>query len=159
MDEEVTLSSVMIAIDSLIPERVRKIAVIARQNLLEQGTHLPTAILHTLDGMFPIVLPFKNDEQRKALIDYVKDQAIQRHAFAVTTVSCAKVVDSRTGKEEETLVLATAIQGGSPYMAVQAFARGSDDVVTGFGELVEGDKAAGPGQMTIFPDWEGETRH
>jgi hypothetical protein len=159
MDAEITLSSVMIAVDSLIAERVKKIAAIARQNLLEQGTHLPTAVLHALDGMFPIVLPFKNEEQRKALIDYVKEQAIQRHAFAVTTVSCAKVVDSRSGREEETLVLATAIQGGSPYVAVQAFTRGDDDVVTGFGELVEGDEAAGPGQMTIFPDWEGETRH
>ncbi len=159
MDEEVTLSSIMISVDSLIAERVRKIAAIARLNLREQGTHLPTAILHTMDGMFPIVLPFKNDEQKRALIDYVKDQAIQRHAFALTTVSCALVVDSRTGREEETLVLTTAIQGGSPYVAVQTFARGDDDVVAGFGELVEGDRAAGPGQMTIFPNWEGETRH
>lgn len=159
MDEEVTLSSIMVAVDSLIGERVRKIAAIARQNLLEQGTHLPTAIVHTLEGMFPIVLPFKNDEQRRALVEYVKEQALERHAFALTTVTCARVKDARTGREEETLVLTTAIQGGAPYVAVQSFRRGPNDVVTDFGELVEGERAAGPGQMTIFPDWDGETRH
>lgn len=159
MDQEVTLSSIIIAVDSLIADRVRKIATIARRNLREQGTHLPTAIVHTMEDMLPIVLPFKNDDQKKALVEYVKDQALRRHAFAITTVTCARLVDSRTGQEEETLVLATTIQGGAPYIAVQSFSRGPTDVVEDFGELVEGDRAAGPGQMMIFADWEGETRH
>lgn len=159
MDEEVKLSSIAVSVAPLIADRVRQIAAIARQNLREQRTHLPTAIVHTLEGMFPIVLPFKNDEQKQALVDYVKEQALERHAFALTTVTCAKVVDSRTGSEEEMLVLATAIQGGRPYVASQTFGRDANNAVADFGELLEGDRAAGPGQMIIYPEWEGETRH
>ncbi len=90
----------MIDAEQTVIEQVKEILAIARQNLLEFGSHLPTAVLHTIDGIFPIVLPFKDAHQKKALVSFVKKQALQIQAYAITTVTCARVVDSRTGKEE-----------------------------------------------------------
>lgn len=145
--------------ETSINEAIRKIVRIACKTLRQEGTHIPTAVLHTLEGVYPIVLPFKNDEQRRALVDFVKTQALEKHAFAVTTVTCAKVVDSRTKEEREVLVIATTVQGGKPRVAVQPFTRNADKAIDGFGALIEGEEAAMPGQMMIFPDWEEETRH
>jgi hypothetical protein len=159
MAAEFTFPTHIVAVEESITEAVRSILSIARATLVEQGTHLPTAILHTLEGMFPIILPFKDDEQKRSLVAYVKGQALERHAYAVTTVTCAQVVDSRTGEHDEVLVVATAIQGGRPYVVVQHFSRDSDRIVRDFGEMVEGEDAAMPGQMLIFPDWDEEVKH
>jgi len=142
-----------------IDQAVETILSIARRTLREQGTHLPTAILHLMDGMLPIVLPFKSEDQRKAIVEYVRAEALRRHAFAVTTVTCARIVDSRSRHEEEALVLTTSIQGGPPHVVIQPFLRNADRSVASFGEVTEGDRAAMPGQMAIFPDWDEETRH
>lgn len=149
----------MIVVDDTIREVVRTISRIARQTLLEQGSHLPTAVLHTVEGMVTIVLPFKDDTQKRALVDYVRRKALECHAFAVTTVTCAQIVDARSGDQEEALVLATAIQGGKPYYCRQSYIRDQDRHVIAFGELVEGDHAAMPGQMMILPNWEEEISH
>jgi hypothetical protein len=146
-------------IDQTILDAIRQILEIAQFTLLERGEHLPTAVLHTWDGMLPIVLPFKDDEQKKALMEYVKKQAIERQAFAVTTVTLARILDCRTNEDEECLVVATAIQPGRPYVIVQRFSRDQGGHVTDFSEIVEGDDAAMPGQMIIFPQWEEETYH
>ena len=160
MNYEITMSTSMVALEAAVRESTSKILSIARTTLVQQGTHIPTAILHTLEGLFPIVLPFENNEQKRALVDYVKTQAIERHAFAVTTVTCARVMDSRTGEEdEEALVLATSVQAGKPHVVTQRYWREEDRSVVRFGEVVEGDEAALPGQMMIFPDWNEETRH
>lgn len=154
-----TFPTTIVAVEESIAHAVKEILAIARATLREHGSHIPTAILHTLEGLLPIILPFKNAEQKKGLVEYVKIQALQRHAYAVTTVTCARIVDSRTGDEEEALVAATAIQGGSPYVVVQRFSRDSDRVVMEFADPTEGEGAAMPGQMLILPDWEEEVRH
>ena len=149
----------MINAEHTIVERVRTIMAIARQNLLETGSHLPMAILHTIEGVFPIMLPFKDIDQKRALIQFVKGQALEKKAFAVSTITCAKVIDSRTGEKEESIVVATAVQGGRPHYASQSYVRGPDRHVLAFGKAVEGDGAATPGQMMIIPEWDRETRH
>jgi hypothetical protein len=89
----------------------------------------------------------------------VRKKAVESHAYAVTTVTCARIVDSRSGDEEEALIMATAIQGGRPYYCRQSYIRDRDRRVIAFGELVEGDAAAMPGQMLIMPDWDEQTCH
>jgi len=149
----------IIDLNSLIAETVRVILGIARRTLQEEGSHLPTAILHTMRGMMPIVLPFKNDEQKRALVKQVKKQALEKGAYAVTTITCGRIVDSRTGQEQESLIVATAIQRGRPHMVVQPYSRDADRRVVGFGETIEGERAAMPGQMMILPDWDEEVSH
>jgi len=151
--------SSMIIVEQTVAETVKEIVAIAKKTLVETGTHIPTAVLHTIEGMLPIVMPFKNDRQKRALVDYVKEQALERHAYAVTTVTSARIVDSRSGKEEECLVVATSIRGGRPHYMVQRYVRGSDKHVLEFGECTEGDLAATPGQMLIVPPWEDEVSH
>ncbi len=141
-----------------IVSTVRELLSVARYTLQQWGCHLPTSVLHTMNGTVPIVLPFKNNEQKKALVEYVKKQALSSFSFAVTTITAAKVVDSRTGGEQECLVLATSIQGGKLHVLVQYFSRGDDGIIT-FGEIIEGDEAIMPGQMVIYPDWAEETSH
>jgi hypothetical protein len=143
----------------LVTDSVRAILGIARETLVRHGTHLPTAVLHTLQGLIPIVLPFKDDEQKRALVDYVKRQAIETHAFAVTTVTNARICNSRTGGEQECLVLATVIQRGSPQVLLQHYSKDEQTGDVEFGEAITGDEAIMPGQMMIFPDWEEETCH
>lgn len=159
MAPDFRLPTNIVDVEASIAEAVRAILSIARTTLLEHGTHLPTAILHTLEGLFPIVLPFKNDEQKRGLVDYVKTQALNRQAYAVTAVTCALIVDSRTGKEEEALVVATTIQGGLPVVTIQMFSRNAGGAPAVFGDIVEGEDAVMPGQMLIYPDWEEEVRH
>jgi hypothetical protein len=149
----------IIPVEQSIDDTLKKILEIARFTLQEHKSHLPTAILHTLEGIFPIVLPFKDDEQKRALMEYVKKQAIESHAFAVTTVTSARVVDSRTGAEEECLVLATVVQRGKPHVVLQYFSRDEKRGVIEFGEVVDGEEAVIPGQMIIFPEWEDEIAH
>ncbi|MBI4965236.1 MAG: hypothetical protein HY913_18315 [Desulfomonile tiedjei] len=149
----------IIDLKSQVAETVREILRIACRTLQEEGSHLPTAVLHTLGGMIPIVLPFEDDDQKRALVDLVKEKALEKGAYAVTTITCARIVDSRTGNEEESLILATSIQRGRPYVVVQPYSRDADRRVIGFGETIEGERAAMPGQMMIFPDWEAETSH
>lgn len=142
-----------------IVETVRQLLEIARSTLEQDGSHLPTVVLHTVEGMIPIVLPFKDDDQKKALVNYVKKEAVERHAFAVTTITSARIIDPRTGVEQECLVLATSVQGGRVYVVVQHFSRDKDLGVIDFGEVIEGEDAAMPGQMVIFPDWDEEVCH
>ncbi len=146
-------------VHSSIQEAVRKILEIARFTLQEHKLHMPTAVIHSFDGMVPIILPFKDDEQKRALVEYVKDEAVKIHAYAVTAVTSARIVDSRTGAEEECLVLATAIQGGRPYVLVQHFTRDDDRGIVDFGAVVEGEDAEMPGQMIIMPEWDREVSH
>lgn len=149
----------MMEVGPAVNDTVTKIMEIARQTLLQVGYHLPTAILHTLDGAYPIVLPFKDDVQKRALVQTVKNEARRTRAYAVTTVTCARVVDSRTGEEEEAIVIVTAIQGGRPTFVKQGILRDDDRRVLGFEDPERGDHAATPGQMMIIPDWHEETRH
>lgn len=149
----------MITAEQTVVEAVRAMLPIARQTLQQDGSHLPTVLLHTLDGFFTYVLPFEDDEQKKGLMDYVKRQALEKHAYAVTTVTCARVVDSRRGEEQESIVLATSIQGGTPHIVTQGFTRGPDRQVIAFSEPEEGDRAAMPGQMLIVPPWDDEIGH
>lgn len=132
---------------------------IARSTLEEQGTHLPTAVLHTIERMIPIVMPFEDDRQKAALVEHVKKQAALSHAHAITTVTSAQIVDSRTGEKQQCLVAATAIQGGRPYVVVQYFSKNEDTGAVEFGEVIEGEDAEIPGQMIIIPEWEQETCH
>ena len=148
----------IVAYESVI-DAARDILSVARKTILEEGTHLPTAILHTLEGLFPILLPFKNNEQKSALVEFVKQQAMEKHAFAVTMITCGRIVNSRTGEEEESLVLATSIQGGRPHLIIQPYFRGPDRHVIGFGDIEEGDLAAMPGQMMIIPPWDEQVSH
>lgn len=159
MTADFKLPTNIIAVEASIAEAVRAILPIARATLVEQGTHLPTAILHTLEGLVPMILPFENEEQKKGLVEDVKTLALKRHAYAVTTVTCAHIVDSRTGKEDEALVVATTVQGGIPHVVIQHFTRDADGVASVFGDVVEGEEAVSPGQMLIFPDWDEEVRH
>jgi hypothetical protein len=149
----------IIDVNQTIIETVRELLAIARSTLEQYGSHLPTAIVHTVEGMIPIVLPFKDDAQKKALVDYVKKEAVERHSYAVTTITSARIVDARTGQEQECLVLATSVQGGPSYVVVQHFSRKGDEGRIDFGEVVEGEDAQMPGQMTIFPDWDEEVCH
>jgi len=159
MTADFKLPTKIVAVEASVAEAVRAILPVARATLVEHGTHLPTAILHTLEGLIPVILPFKDDEQKKGLVEYVKTQALERHAYAVTAVTCAHIVDSRTGKEEEALVVATTVQGGRPYVVIQPFTRDTNGVASVFGDVVEGEEAVMPGQMLIFPDWDEEVRH
>jgi hypothetical protein len=149
----------IIDVNQTITETVRELLIIARSTLEKDGSHLPTAIIHTIEGMIPIVLPFEDDAQKKALVDYVKKEAVERHSFAVTTITCARIVDARTGQDQECLVLATSVQGGRSYVVVQHFSRNENPDRIDFGEVVEGVDAEMPGQMTIFPDWDEEVCH
>jgi hypothetical protein len=157
--ENQTAVVMVFTVDQSILDSIHQILEIARFTLQERGEHLPTAVLHTWDGMLPIVLPFEDDAQKKSLMEYVKQQAVEKDAYAVTTVTLARIVDSRTSEEEECLVVATAIQPGRPYVLVQRFSRDAGGRVIDFGPLAEGDDAAMPGQMIIFPLWGDETYH
>jgi hypothetical protein len=153
-------NTTIIDVNQSLVEIIRELLEIARRTVQAEGTHLPTAILHNMEGMYPIVLPFKNVEQKQALVDYVKKQAVETHCFAVTTITEAKIVDSRTGSEQECLVLATAVQGGQVYTVVQHFSKNKDmGGMIEFGEVLEGDNATCPGQMVILPEWEEEVSH
>ncbi len=83
--EPVAMSTVIVAMHDMIVESVRSMAPIARKTLLASGSHIPTAILHTMSGLFPIIIPYETQEQKKLLVEYVKKEAIKRHAFALTT--------------------------------------------------------------------------
>lgn len=147
-------SDMIVDLKETIVSTAREILRIARYTLQEQGIHLPTAILHTMDRMIPIVLPFKDETQKAALTAHVKQQSALNSAHAVTTVTSAKVVDSRTSEEQQCLVVATAIQGGRPHVILQYFSRDEDTGLIEFGEVVEGEDAELPGQMIIIPEWE-----
>lgn len=143
----------------LVVGQVRELLPIAQGTLREYGTHFPTAILHTPDGLVPIVLPFKNDDQKRAMVARVKVQATEASAYAVTMITCARVVDSRTDEEYESLVLTTSVYRGPPHFMTQPFFRDADRRVVAFAEPREGDDAAMPGQMMIVPEWEDELEH
>ncbi|MFH0823232.1 MAG: hypothetical protein V2B18_10825 [Pseudomonadota bacterium] len=146
----------MIDVERSVIEAVRQIAYIARQTLLQQGSHVPTVVLHTVRGYYPIVLPYETSEQKRTQVDFIRRKAMEEHAYAVTTVTNAKVINRRTGKETETIVMATSIQGGRPYFSVQPYVRDELGNVIAFDDPVEGEEAAMPGQMLIVPYWEDE---
>jgi hypothetical protein len=93
------------------------------------------------------------------MVDRIKVQATEASAYAVTTITCARIVDSRTDEEQESLVLTTCVYRGRPYYMTQPFFRDADRRVVRFGELREGDDAAMPGQMMIIPEWQEEAVH
>lgn len=159
MNDPVTMSTVIVAVRDLIVESVRKMAQIARQTLQKSGSHTPTAILHTISGLLPIVLPYENHEQKIECVEYVKKEALERHAYAVTTITNSSIVDCRTGTGEEALVLATSIQGGQPYVVIQKYTRDKAGLINSFEDITEGEDAAIIGQMLIFPDWDRERTH
>ena len=150
----------MIIVDDSIKEVVRTISGIARQTLLQQGSHLPTAVLHTLEGMVTFVLPFKDDVQKKALVDYVRKKALESHAYAVTTVTSARIVDSRSGRRRRGYRDRHLNPGGgSPTIAGNL----TSETVTAT-SLLSGNSWKGRslhyrGQMLIIPDWDRQTRH
>ncbi len=155
-NETVTMSTVIVAVIDMVVESVRQMIPIARQNLQTSGSHTPTAILHTMSGLLPILLPFENNEQKRECVEYVKKEALQRHAYAVTTITNSSIIDCRTGSGEEALVLATSIQGGQPYILIQKYTRDKFGLIKDFHDIVEGDEAFIVGQMLIFPDWDME---
>jgi len=159
MNYPVTMSTVIVAVRDLIVESVRKMAPIARQTLQASGSHTPTAILHTISGLLPIVLPYENNEQKIECVEYVKEQALERHAYAVTTITNSSIIDCRTGDGEEALVLATSVQGGQPYVVIQKYTRDKAGFIESFGDITEGADAAIIGQMLIFPEWDRENTH
>jgi hypothetical protein len=138
---------------------VQHILRIARKTLVESGAHIPTAVLHTTGGYVPIIMPFKDDQQKRALMERVKEQVLDAQAYAVTTVTCARLVDNRTGEEDELLVLATCVRSARPYVVFQPFHRDRHGRVVSFGNVVTGEDAEIPGQMMIIPDWDAEARH
>jgi len=155
---EIPVVTIVAAYESII-DSAREMLGIARRTLAQEGTHFPTAVLHTMGGMVPMVLPFRDHEQRSALVAYVKQKSVELHAFAVSTITCARIVDSRTGRDQECLVVATTVQRGLPHVVVQHFARNEPAKAIEFGEIIEGDDAVMPGQMMIFPDWDEEICH
>jgi len=155
----VTLSTVIVAVKDMIVESVNKMAPIARQTLRTSGSHTPTAILHTISGLLPILLPFENNEQKRECVEYVKKEALKRQAYAVTTITNSSIIDCRTGSGEEALVLATSIQGGQPYVVIQKYTRDKFGLIEDFHYIVEGEDAFIVGQMLIYPEWDTETTH
>ncbi|MFH0957577.1 MAG: hypothetical protein V1897_02640 [Pseudomonadota bacterium] len=155
-NKPVVMLTRILAIRETIVESVRKIAPIARQTLQLSRTHSPTAILHTISGFYPIVMYYENSEQKKAVVEYVKKEARERHAYAVTTITNNTIVDCRSGEGEEALVLATSIRGCQPYIVMQKYARNMLGAVASFYEMIEGEEAVAPGQMLIFPEWDQE---
>jgi hypothetical protein len=138
---------------------IERLLEIARFTLQEHRAHMPVAIVHIMEGAIPIPLPFENSEERKTMVEYVKSVAVETHGYAVTVITSARVVDSRTKAEEECLVLATSVQGGKTHVMIQPFTRNADRGIIEFGPSVEGEQAEMPGQMFIFPEWDQETRH
>jgi hypothetical protein len=149
----------MIDVERTIVNATREILAMARNALLKEGSFIPTAVLHTVDGLVPVIMPFDNLNEKKRLVEIVKKRVLELDAYAVSTITCARVVDSRTGEEDETLVLTSVIQSGAPYVAIQPVIRDRDRTVLCFGEIEEGDAAGMPGQMTIYPDWPNQYRH
>jgi hypothetical protein len=146
-------------LNNVIRDAMQELLEIARFTLQEQRAHLPTVVLHCFEGRLPIVLPYRDDEEKRDLIAYVKDQALKVQAYAVTTITSAKVVNSRTGGREECLVLGTAVQGGPPHVMIQYFTRDPDTKKIEFHDMIQGDEAMIPGQMLVFPDWDDEVCH
>jgi hypothetical protein len=149
----------MIDVADLALKGAREVLAMARSLVLRQGALYPTAVLHTREGLTPLVLPFKNSEQKRAMVTYVQQRALDLHAYAVTTVTCARVVDSRTREEEESIICVTTVQGGAPLFMAQTLTRDEQGVVICFGDVEEGDSVCGPGQMMILPEWDRQTRH
>jgi|GEM_PF-4744761 len=87
----------IIAVREIIVESVRKIAPIARQTLQRSGTHSPTAILHTVSGFFPIVMSYENPDEKKEVVEFVKKEALEKNAYAVTTITNSIIIDCRSG--------------------------------------------------------------
>ena len=157
--EEIKIYTKIVAVKDMIVESVREMTPIARNTLKSLGSHIPTAILHTVSGLFTMVLPFESDQQKRLYVDCVKREALKRNAFAVTTITNTSITDCRNGFAEEALVLATSIQGGQPYVVIQKYTRDEFGAIKNFDEIVEGDDAFIVGQMLIFPDWSLERTH
>jgi len=155
--EPLVILTKIVAVRETIVRSVRSIAPIARQTLQLSGNHSPTAILHTVSGFYPIVMSYENPDQKKAVVEFVKKEALERDAYAVTTVTNSIIIDCRSGAQEEALVLATSIQGGQPYVVMQKYDRTGH--IYSFHEMIEGEEAVVAGQMLIFPEWDRVTSH
>mgnify|MGYP000858061806 FL=1 len=142
----------IIAINESVRKAVNVILPIARDTLKRDGSHFPTAVLHTMNGAIPVLMTFQDIAQRKKQVEHVKSMALEENAYAVSAITCAKVVDCRSSLTEEALVIATTIRGSIPYVVTQSFIRDANGNVAYFHDTVEGDEAFMIGQMMIFPD-------
>lgn len=148
------LKTNMLVVDESVKRAVNLILPIARDTLKRDGSHSPTAVLHTMKGAIPVLMTFQDIVQRRDQVGLVKNMALEENAFAVSAITCAKVVDHRLNVFEESLVIATTVRGMNPYIVTQGFFRDSSGKVTRFGDPVEGEDAWVLGQMMIFPEWD-----
>ncbi len=148
------LKTFIVAVDEAVKKAVSVILPIARDTLRRDGSHSPTAVLHTMNGAIPVLMTFQDTTQRREQVEQVKIMALQENAYAVSAITCAKVVDHRSNAFEETLVIATAVRGMSPYIVTQNFFRDSSGGIKDFSDPVEGEDAWVLGQMLIFPEWD-----
>lgn len=148
------LETKIVAVDESVKRAVEVMLPIARDTLRRDGCHSPTAVLHTLTGVIPILLTFQDIVQRRDQVEQVKVMALEEDAFAVSAITSAKVVDYRSSEFEEALVIATTIRGAKPYVVTQSFLRDPNGAVTSFKDPLEGEDAFMVGQMMIFPEWD-----
>lgn len=148
------LKTCIVAVDEAVKKAVSVILPIARDTLIRDGSHSPTAVLHTMNGAIPVLMTFQDTTQRRDQVEQVKTMAVEENAYAVSAITCAKVVDYRSNEFEETLVIATTVRGLSPYIVTQNFFRDSLGEIKHFSDPVEGEDAWVLGQMLIFPDWD-----
>lgn len=148
------LTTNIIAIDESVKRAVKVMAPIARDTLKRDGSHSPTAVLHTMSGVIPVLMTFQDAAQRKDQVEQVKIMALTENAYAVSAITCARVIDCRSSHYEEALVIATTVRDCSPYILTQNFLRDNNGNVVSFEDPVEGDDAWTIGQMMIFPDWD-----
>lgn len=148
------LNTFIIVVDEAVKKAVRVILPIARDTLLRDGSHSPTAVLHTMSGAIPVLMTFRDTTQRRDQVEQVKTMALEENAYAVSAITCAKVMDYRSNEFEEALVVATTVRGMSPYIVTQNFFRDSHGNIRNFSDPVEGEDAWVLGQMLIFPEWD-----
>lgn len=154
MIDSAILVTNIVAVDESVKRAVEVMLPIARDTLRRDGRHYPTAVLHTMTGAIPIMLTYQDCAQRRDQVEQVKTMALEENAYAVTAITCAKVVDYRSSFFEEALVLATTVRGARPYVVTQNFHRDANGNVVCFEDPVQGEDAVMTGQMMIFPDWE-----
>jgi hypothetical protein len=144
----------IMAIELLVQKSVDIMLPIARDTIRRDGAHSPTAILHTVSRVIPVMMTFQDIRQRRDQVEEVKKMALEEDAYAVSAISCARVVDCRLSVYEEALVIATTARGLPPYFVKQNFIRDAQGNVIMFEDPVKGEDAWAIGQMMILPEWD-----
>ncbi len=157
MSGHILLGTCLVAVDESVRKTVNLMLPIARDTLRREGSHSPTAVLHTIKGAIPVLMTFQDQSQRRDQLEQVKMMAVEENAFAVSAITCAKIIDHRLNVFEEALVVATTVRGLRPHIVTQAFSRDTCGNIAGFSDPVEGEDAWVVGQMMIFPDWDLES--